>query len=99
MDRTFFKREPEVGVIDVLQNICVPDLDAFRPARCAAGVDERQDGVWIVNWIRNGVALDVQRVLIKYRLPGNLRGRDRQRRMANQSARLRIVEDAVNFLD
>src|SRR4051794_12220986 len=46
MHGTFLKREPEVGVIDVLQNICMPDLDAFRPAGCAAGVDECQNGVW-----------------------------------------------------
>src|ERR1700730_18646128 len=99
MHRTFFKREPEVGVIDVLQDICMPDLDAFRPARCAAGVDERQDGVRMVNWVRNGVALNIQRVLIKHQLPRSLRSRDRQRRMANQSARLSIVEDAVDFFN
>src|SRR6266478_5655014 len=69
MHRTILKREPEVGVIDVLQNICMPDLDAFRPARCAAGVDKRQNGVWMVNWIRNGVALSVERILIKHQLP------------------------------
>ena len=50
---TFLQREPEVGVINVLQNICMPDLHTFRPARCAAGVDKRQNGVWIVNWIRD----------------------------------------------
>src|SRR5437899_3554356 len=99
MHRTFCKRKPEVSVIDVLQNICMPDLDAFRPARCAAGVDKRQNGVWIVNWIRDGVALNVQRLLIKHQLPSNLGGRDRQRRMANQSARLRIVNDAVDFFN
>ena len=69
MHRTFLKREPKVGVIDVLQNICMPDLDAFRPAGCAAGVDKGQNGVWIVNWIRNGVALSVERLLIKHQLP------------------------------
>ncbi len=69
MHRTFLKREPEVGVIDVLQNICMPDLDTFRPARCAAGIDEGENGVRIVNWIRNGVALNIERLLIKHQLP------------------------------
>src|SRR4029077_13348272 len=69
MHRTFLKREPKVGVIDVLQNICVPDLDAFRPARGAAGVDKRQNGVWIVNWIPDGVALNIEWLLIKHQLP------------------------------
>src|SRR4029077_9867393 len=69
MHRTFLKREPEVGVIDVLQNIRMPDFDAFRPARCAAGVDKRQNGVWIVNWIPDGVALNIEWLLIKHQLP------------------------------
>src|SRR4029077_13320346 len=69
MHRTFLKREPKVGVIDVLQNIRMPDFDAFRPARCAAGVDKRQNGVWIVNWIPDGVALNIEWLLIKHQLP------------------------------
>ena len=69
MHRSFLKREPKVGVIDVLQNICMPDLDAFRPASCAAGVDKGQNGVRIVNWIRKGIALNIQRLLIEDQLP------------------------------
>src|SRR5690242_20532057 len=99
MHRTVLKREPEVSVINVLENICMPDFDAFRPARCAAGVDKRQNCVWIVNWIQDGVALNVERLLIKHQLPWTLRGRVWQRRMANQSARLRIGENAVDFFD
>src|ERR1700747_1201341 len=56
MHRTFLKREPEVGVIDVLQNICMPDLDAFRPTGCAARVDEGENRIRIVNRIWNGIA-------------------------------------------
>src|SRR5260370_30498135 len=99
MHRTFLKREPEVSVINVLENICMPDLDAFRPAGCAARVDESENGVGVINWIRNGVALNIERLLIKHQLPRNLYGRDRQRRMANQSARLCIGEDPVDFFD
>src|SRR5439155_17004129 len=66
MHRAFLQREPEVGVIDILQNICMPDLHTFRPARRATGVDKRQNGVRIVNWIRDRVALNVQRIMIKH---------------------------------
>src|SRR4029077_4802704 len=99
MHRTFLKREPEVSVINVLENICMPDLNAFRSAGCAARVDESENGVWIVNWIREGVALNFQRLLIEHQLPGNLHGRDRQRRMTNQAARIGVAEDIVNFFD
>src|SRR4051812_8495057 len=99
MHRTFFKREPEVGVIDVLQNIRMPDLHTFRPAGCATGVDESENRIRIVNRIRDRAALNVQEVLIKHYLPRNLRSRDRQRRMTNQSVRVGVSEDAVDFFN
>src|SRR6266496_3638266 len=95
----FLQREPKVGVIDVLQNICMPHLNTFRPARRATGIDKRQDGVRIVNWIWNGIALNFQRLLIEHQLPGNLRGWDRQRRMTDQAARFGVAEDAVDFFN
>src|SRR5207249_5850081 len=65
----------------------------------AAGIDESENRIRIVNRIWNGIAPNFQRLLIEHQLPGNLHGRDRERRMANQSARLRIVEDAVDFFN
>src|SRR6266480_77692 len=77
----------------------MPHLNTFRPARCAAGVDKRQNRIRIVNRIWNGIALNFQRLLIEHQLPGNLRGWDRQRRMTNQAARFGVAEDAVDFFN
>src|SRR5207244_5851141 len=99
MHRTFLKWEPKRGMIEIFQNTCMRHLDAFRPARCAAGVDERENGVRIVNRIWNGIAPNFQRLLVEHQLPGNLRGRDWQRRMADQAPRLCIGENAVDFFD
>src|SRR6266404_7399800 len=77
----------------------MPHLNTFRLAGRAAGIDESENRIRIVNRIWNGIASNFQRLLIEHQVPGNLRGWDRQRRMANQSARLRIIEDAVDFFN
>src|SRR5439155_2712448 len=99
MHRTFLKREPKVGVIDVLQNICMPHLNTFRPASRAAGVDESENRIRIVNRIWKGIAPNFQRLLVEHKLPGNLCGWDRQRRMTDQAARIGVAEDAVDFFN
>ncbi len=77
----------------------MPHLNTFRLAGRAAGIDESENRIRIVNRIWNGIAPNFQRLLVEHQLPGNLRGWDRQRRMTDQAARFGVAEDAVDFFD
>jgi hypothetical protein len=60
----FLKGQPVRGVVNIGQNIQMSDLNSLRSTSCAARVDQGQDRLGIVNRIRTGVALEVQRFLV-----------------------------------
>src|ERR1700675_1373534 len=56
IDRAFLVRHPVVEKVDVLKDICVTQRGTFGTAGCAAGVDESEDRLWVVDGFVTGIA-------------------------------------------
>ncbi len=65
-------RYPEVEVIHVCERRGVRQHDALGTAGRPAGIDESQNGVRVVNHLRTGAALQLERLLIEHALPRDL---------------------------
>src|SRR5258708_148228 len=57
IDSSFSVAHEVVEIVNVRQDICVSQHDAFRPAGCAAGVDQSQNRFWIVKDVGMRIAL------------------------------------------
>src|SRR5262249_10882323 len=70
---TFFVWQPVIYVIYIGENVCVSQRHAFRQTSRAAGIDQREDCVRIINRIRSRIVVrNVQRLLIEYQFLRNL---------------------------
>src|ERR1700733_916499 len=56
IDRAFLEWHPVIEKLDVLKDIGVTQCDPFGTAGCAAGVDESENRIRIVDGVATGIA-------------------------------------------
>jgi hypothetical protein len=97
IDTVFLACHPIVEVVEVRQDVRVSHLDALRPACGAAGINEGQNCVRVINRICTGGVPNVQGLFIEHELPRKLLRGFWERGMPHQSARFCIKQNLIDF--